>query len=44
VIATSLAWNYVVDVHLAFICSTDLADSTITREYAFTLLSIASGV
>jgi hypothetical protein len=44
VIATCLAWNYVVDVHLALICATYLADSTIAREDAFTLLSVSSAV
>jgi hypothetical protein len=44
VIATRLAWNYVVDVHLAFICSTYLAEATITHEHAFALLAIAPTV
>jgi hypothetical protein len=43
-IATSLAWDYVVDVHLAFICATYLTEATITHEHAFTLLSIPTRV
>jgi hypothetical protein len=44
VISTYLAWDDVVDVHLALICATYLADSTIAREDAFTLLSVSSAV
>jgi hypothetical protein len=44
VIATSLAWNYVVDVHLAFICATYLAEATITHEHAFALLAVSPTV
>jgi hypothetical protein len=44
VIATSLAWDYVVDVHLAFICSTYLAEATITHEHAFALLAVSPTV
>jgi hypothetical protein len=43
-IATDLAWNYVVDMHLAFICATYLAEATIAHEHAFTLLSIPTRV
>jgi hypothetical protein len=43
-IATDLAWNYMVNVHLAFICATQLAEATIALEHAFTLLSIAPTV
>jgi hypothetical protein len=43
-IATYLAWNYMVDVHLAFICSTYLAESTITLEHAFALLAVSPTV
>jgi hypothetical protein len=43
-IATYLAWNYMVNVHLALICSTYLAEATITLEHAFTLLSIPARV
>jgi hypothetical protein len=39
-VSTSLAWNYVVDVHLAFICATYLAEATIAHEHAFTLFSV----
>jgi hypothetical protein len=42
VVSTNLAWDYMVNVHLALICATDLAYTTITLEYSFTLLSIAS--
>jgi hypothetical protein len=44
VITTSLAWNYVVDVHLALICATYLTEATIAHEHAFTLLSVPSRV
>jgi hypothetical protein len=44
VIATSLAWNYVVDVHLALVCSTYLAEATIAHEHAFALLAITPTV
>jgi hypothetical protein len=44
VITTCLAWNYVVDVHLAFICSTYLAEATITHEHAFALLAVTPSV
>jgi hypothetical protein len=43
-IATHLAWNYMINVHLALICSTYLAEATITLKYAFTLLSIPTRV
>jgi hypothetical protein len=44
VIATHLAWNYMVDVHLAIICPTDLAEATITLEHAFTLFAVSPTV
>jgi len=44
VITTSFAWNYVVDVHLAFICATYLAEATITHEHAFALLAVSPTV
>jgi hypothetical protein len=44
VIATHLPWNYMVDVHLALICSTYLAEATITLEHAFALLAVSSAV
>jgi hypothetical protein len=44
VIATSLAWDYVVNVHLALICSTYLAEATITHEHAFALLAVSPTV
>jgi hypothetical protein len=43
-IATCLAWDYVVDVHLTFIRSTYLAEATITHEHAFALLAITPAV
>jgi hypothetical protein len=43
-IATHLPWNYMVNMHLALICSAYLAESTITLEHAFTLLSIPTRV
>jgi hypothetical protein len=44
VIATSLAWNDVVDVHLAFIYSTYLTEATIAHEHAFALLAVTPTV
>jgi hypothetical protein len=44
VIATRLAWDYVIDVHLAFICATYLAEATITHEHAFALLAVSPTV
>jgi hypothetical protein len=41
---TYLAWDYVIDVHLTLICTTDLAYTTITLEHTLTLFSIASAV
>jgi hypothetical protein len=35
--ATSLARNYVIDVHLTFIHATYLTHATITHEHTFTL-------
>jgi hypothetical protein len=43
-IATGFAWNDVIDVHLALICTTQLAGSTITHEHAFALLSVSPTV
>jgi hypothetical protein len=43
-VSTHLAWDYMVDMHLALICSTYLAEATITLEHAFTLLSIPTRV
>jgi hypothetical protein len=44
VITTRLAWNYVVDMHLTFICATYLAEATITHEHAFALLAVTPTV
>jgi hypothetical protein len=41
VVTTGFAWDYMVDVHLTFVCATDLAYTTITLEHSFTLLSVA---
>jgi hypothetical protein len=43
-ISTCLAWDDVIDVHLTFICTTQLANTTITREDAITLFSVSSAV
>jgi hypothetical protein len=43
-ITTSFAWNYVINVHLALICATQLTSSTIAHEHAFTLLAITPAV
>jgi hypothetical protein len=43
-IAAYLAWNDVVDMHLALICATQLAHPAITIEHAFTLHSVSSAV
>jgi hypothetical protein len=44
VIATRFAWNDVIDMHLTFICATQLAASTITHEHALSLLSVSPAV
>jgi hypothetical protein len=44
VIATYLAWDYMVNVHFAFICSTYLAKATITLKHAFTLFAVTPTV
>jgi hypothetical protein len=44
VIATRFAWNDVVDVHLAFIYATYLAEATIAHEHAFALLAVSPTV
>jgi hypothetical protein len=43
-VSTCFAWNDVVNMHLAFICATDLADPAITHEHAFTLHPVSSTV
>jgi hypothetical protein len=40
VVTTNLAWDYMVNVHLTFICTTDLAYTTITLEHSFTLFAV----
>jgi hypothetical protein len=44
VIASGLAWDDVINVHLTFICATQLTASTITHEHTLALFSIASAV
>jgi hypothetical protein len=43
-IATYLAWDYMVNVHLALICATQLTHATITLEHALTLFAITPAV
>jgi hypothetical protein len=43
-VSAYLAWDDVIDMHLTLICATQLAASTITHEYAFTLLAVSSAV
>jgi hypothetical protein len=43
-ITTGLAWNDVIDMHLTFICTTQLTSSTITHEHAFALLSVSPAI
>jgi hypothetical protein len=43
-VSTYLAWDYMIDVHLTFICSTYLAEATITFEHAFTLFAVTPTV
>jgi hypothetical protein len=43
-VTTGLAWDDVIDVHLTFICATQLTSSTITHEHSLTLFTIASAV
>jgi hypothetical protein len=44
VVSTNLAWYHMVNVHLTFICTTDLALSSITLEHTLTLFAVASAV
>jgi hypothetical protein len=43
-VTTGLATNDVIDMHLTFICTTQLAHATITLEHAFTLFAVSSAV
>jgi hypothetical protein len=43
-ITTGFARDDVINVHLTFICTTQLAGSTITHEHAFALLSVSPTV
>jgi hypothetical protein len=44
VVSTCLAWNYVVDMHLALICAAYLAVATIAHEHAFALFAVSPTV
>jgi hypothetical protein len=39
-VSTILAWDDVIDMHLTFICATQLTESTIAHEHAFALLAV----
>jgi hypothetical protein len=43
-VSTYFARDYMVDVHLAFICSTYLTEATITLEHAFALFAVSPTV
>jgi hypothetical protein len=43
-VSTCLAWNYVVDVHLALIYATYLTEATIAHEHAFALFAVSPTV
>jgi hypothetical protein len=43
-ITTGLAWNDVIDVHLALICTTYLAHATVTHEHTLSLFTVSSAV
>jgi hypothetical protein len=43
-ITTGLAWDYVIDVHLTLVSTTQLTDSAITHEHSLTLLSVPTRV
>jgi hypothetical protein len=44
VIATSFAWDDVIDVHLTLICATQLTSSTIAHEHPFALFPVSPAV
>jgi hypothetical protein len=43
-VSTCLAWDDVIDVHLTFICATDLTHSAITIEHTLSLCPVSSAV
>jgi hypothetical protein len=43
-ISSRLAWDDVIDVHLTFICATQLTSSTITHEHTLSLLAITPAI
>jgi hypothetical protein len=43
-IATCFAWDDVIDVHLTFICATQLAASPIAHEHTLPLLAVSPAV
>jgi hypothetical protein len=43
-IAPRFATDYVINVHFAFICATDLAYATVTFEHAFALFAVTPAV
>jgi hypothetical protein len=43
-VSTYLAWDYMVNVHLTFICSTYLAEATITLKHTLSLFAITPTV
>jgi hypothetical protein len=43
-VSTYLAWDYMVNMHLTLICSTYLAEATITLEHSFALLAVTPAV
>jgi hypothetical protein len=42
--STNLAWDDVIDVHLTFICATDLTHSSITSKDPVTLTTVTPSV
>jgi hypothetical protein len=44
VISSGLAWDDVIDVHLTFICATQLTNSAITHKHTLSLLAITPAV
>jgi hypothetical protein len=43
-VTTYLAWYHMINVHLAFICTTDLAHATITLEHTLSLFAVTPTV
>jgi hypothetical protein len=44
VVSTCFAWNDVIDVHLTFICATQLTSPAITHEHTLSLFAISPAV